>query len=333
MARYSTFLYSTDVYGAPMSFTGIDPVTGPSTGGTSYAITGTGFQFNEWDDTWEGGVLDPGLWTDISTNSGTITTGADRLILSTGTTANSIAGIETADMIPDSQFSFRVNLPRQTTFTSNPVKLITFESYIDASNYGRIFIEQTSNSLSLELKVEVVKNGSTVDSYTYPTAWTYGLTLFKILRFNEDLYFYANGSLIYRSKHYVINPSYYRIYSYNEGETYDVANINGESFFYTPFVVFGTQVDDDPVTVSGARIRGVTPPSIDSKDQSEAYAGLVDIHVVSSATLTSPDAFEYYYVDKLTLENNLQSNVKLSIIDDDNVVTPEASNVGLGGGQ
>jgi disulfide oxidoreductase YuzD len=196
-----------------------------------------------------------------------------------------------------------------------------------------MYVEQTANSTTLQLKVEVVKSGTTVDTYTYPLSWTYGLTLFKILRYNTNLYFYANGSLIFTSKHFLINASYYKIYSYNETEAYDISNINGEEFFFTPFVVFDGQVDDDPVSVSATRLRGVTPPSLDEKDQAAAYAGLVDITICCASCVTAPDAFEYYFVEKLKLEDNRQSNVRLSIIDDDTVITPEGYNVGLGEGK
>jgi hypothetical protein len=72
---------------------------------------------------------------------------------------------------------------------------------------------------------------------------------------------------------------------------------------------------------------------LDRKGQSAAFAGIVDVSVVSDVTTTKRSAYEYYYLDSLTLLNESQFGMKVSAIDDLTIRTPATDSRGLGGGK
>jgi len=64
-----------------------------------------------------------------------------------------------------------------------------------------------------------------------------------------------------------------------------------------------------------------------------AYAGLVNVYVVGSSLASSTNAFEYYYKEKLRIINNTKSGIKLSLIGDQQIVSPSGTRIGLGDGK
>lgn len=332
MAKYATFIYGSGVlYGTSAIFDSIGPDSGPSDGGVDFTMLGSGFEYNTYDDTFELPMLDAVRWTDLSSGSGVVSTGSPHLALSTGATAGSVSGIESIQVYSNTQHETLVTLPKLIQYPVDTVKVFAYSLYVDALNYAEIYLSQGSSPNTLYLNCEVCVGGSTVDALI-PISWTTGSSTFKILRWGGTVYFYANGSLVFRSSRFVSTDAYLRFYSANLTATYDATCVVSYVIHKT-YVAFGNQIVAEPTIVSDNRIRGFTPPSLDAKGQSGAYKGLIDVSVVGANTFTRSNYYTYYYLDRLILLENNQSNVKVSIINDSTVRTPVLASRGLGGGK
>ena len=329
--KFSLFRYGTSVlYGAVLSLDSIAPDSGPSTGGKDFIIRGNAFIYPTYDDTFIGAVLDAVKWTDISSGTGAISVGSTHLQLSTGTTAGSVAGVESNGNFTNTQYESKVNIAPVTVLPTATVSLYTMQTYVDANNNASISVE-LDNEGNVTLNCRAYLGGSLKDEYT--SAWTTGVSTFKILKWGTELYFYANGSLVYRSKQGSASSATFRYYVTNLTATYNVTGTVVEYVKNRPYVSFDDQVVHDLVVVSDTRARGLTPPSIDQKENLAAYEGLVDVSYVSYTTDTLSNAYDYFYVDSLTLIDEVQFDLKFSEIDDETVRTPSLSNRGLGGGK
>lgn len=334
MAKFFTFKYGTGVlYGTSSIIDSVSPPDGPSIGGQNFIILGSGFDPRQWDDFFIGLVLDATKWNDISVGSGSISTGSSHLIINTGSIAGSIAGVSSKNLFSDAQSEIRVLIPPIDKFPLNNVSFLDYDMWVDANNYARMSVVLNSVTKELELQFEVCVGGSVVDFIKKPIPWTVGLSTFKILRKGSTVYFIANGKVMFVSYRFINIPAIYRFYSNNRLESYEINNVIIELFYYRTYVSFDEQIVHDTIVVSDNRIRGITPPSVDSRRRSAAYAGLVDITVVGGGTYTKFDSYEYYYVDRLKIVNNEQDDMLVSIINDNQILTPEGFDKGLGGGK
>lgn len=331
--KFSTFKYGSSIfYGATPTFTEIIPTSGPSTGGQDFVILGDAMLFETYDDTFTGAVLDATKWTDLSAGGGSVATGSSHLQLNTGAVAGGEALIESIAVVNcDVQFEVKVNIPPQTIKPTSEVVLFGLSLYIDATknlNLGVVYDD--TGAIYLRCFTYV---GSTVTS-SKDIEWTTGISTFKILRFYSDVYFYANGSLVFYSKEGIsTTDAYVHIGASNRAADYDIVNVVVEYVVNRPFVVFDDQVVHDVVAVSDTRLRGHTPPSMSAKDIAAAFAGLVNVFVCSSDTLIKISAYEYYFVDDLVLTDETQFSTKVGIIGDSTVRTPTGYVRGLGEGQ
>jgi len=328
MAKYNTFIYGTGIlYGMAMSITGVSPFRGPSTGGNNFIIEGSGFDPLQWNDDFTAGVLNLSRWTDISGGSGSLTTGSSHLTLDTGAVGGSIAGVESKAVWTNVQSEIRVTIPHITVYPVSTVYLINYVLYVDANNYASMRLELDTQG-TMTLVCDLYSLGSLVTSYSTP--WTRGLSTFKILRYNDKVYFIANGSVIYTEVGMSTSLATYRIYADNVAAAYAVSGIIVESFVFRPYAVFADNPVHDSVTVSVNRMRGTVVPSTDTKGQSAAYAGLVDVSVVAGGTYTALNAYEYYYLDSLRVINSEQSDIKMSFINDAQIKSKTGVKKGVG---
>lgn len=329
--RFSLFKYGTGVlYGIATDIYTVDPETGPSPGGNAFSMSGIGFDPRHWDDLFTAAVLDPIKWLDLTAGSGTLTVASPNLTLSSGAVAGSIAGVETVSTWTNVQGEIRCTIPRYTTYPATEVVCVALQLYVDANNYCRLSIRCGSAASSLYLYAEVYKGGALIEEYE--TAWTSGTSMLKILRWNSDVYFIANSNIVHHTRDFNATLATLRLYVDNQAAAYDVYNTQLEWFYYRPFAVFENQPIHDTVIVSDSRLRGVVPPSIDGIYKEAAYAGLVDTSVVGNGSFTLADSYEYYYIDGLTVIDSLQQETKISLINDEQVVTPDGYVKGLGGG-
>ena len=191
MCKFSTFIYHSGIlYGQTTTFSSISPDTGPSTGGTPFVITGTSFLFETYDNYFYGPTLNPSFWSDISSGTGAIALGASHLHLTTGSTGFSVAGVEASTPISPAQFESRVVIQPVTESPISVVYPFVMESFIDNSNLANIAV-RINTDRTLSLVCNVYNGGVFVD--TYSEDWSTGTSTFKILRWNTDVYFYANG--------------------------------------------------------------------------------------------------------------------------------------------
>lgn len=328
MAIYSTFVYGTGVlYGPAVSITSVDPARGPSTGGNDFVIDGSGFANSNWSSFFEGAVLDPAKFSDISAGTGTATTNSPNLVLASGAVAGGSGAIESVASWTDAQSEIVCYIPSVLSYPSAEVELVSLHLYIDATNYTKVGIYLGTSSSTLVLRADVVRGGSTLS--TYEEAWTSGTSKLKILRWGTTVYVYANGALFHKDTKFINTLATYRVSCSNTSTTYSVST-RVSAFYWRPFVLFDGRPVHDPVVVSEGRIRGVVPPSWDDKGTDAAYSGTVDVSVVGVGTYTSTDAYEYYYVDQLTVINNESSSIKVSFLSDSLLRTPSSSLRGLG---
>ena len=333
MAKFITFLYGTGVlYGMNTAIDSVSPEQGPSIGGNKFIISGEGFDPRQWNDLFNTGLLDTVKWTDISSGSGSISTGPFHLQLSTGTTIGSIAGVESKALFTDAQGEIRTTFNPIIVYPNNDVSLVDYLFYIDANNYAKMSVTLSGLDKSLKLSCEVYVGGTLADN-SIPLDWTTGLSVFKILRKGTTIYFIANGEVIFKSMRFVNNPATFRIYSNNLTDTLDVNGTKIEWFAYRTYAAFGEQVVHDTLVVSNNRVRGIVPPSIDDRTIEAAYAGLIDVFVAGNGSYTLNNAYEYYYLESLKVINSSQFDTKLSFINDEQVATPEGYSKGLGDGK
>jgi hypothetical protein len=156
-----------------------------------------------------------------------------------------------------------------------------------------------------------------------------GISTLKILRWGSEVYFLANNELLLKSKHFDSTTAKFRILANNLTTSYGVYKTVVEHYMLVPYVVFDDQVVSGVTVVSDYRLRGIAPPSIDEKEQSAAYKGLVDVHVVGISKETLLNSYEYYYVDALRILNSKSTDVVVSIINDSQINTPSEVNKGL----
>lgn len=333
MSLYGSFKYGTGtLYGTTAGVDAVSPETGSSKGGDDFIIKGSGFDPRQWDDLFDGGSLDTAKWTDISSGTGSVSTGAFRLQLDTGATAGSVAGIESTQTWGNTQGEIRVVVPRFDTFPTTEVVLSALTLYVDANNYAVAKLTMGKSLATLNLVCEVYRGGALKDSKTFEN-WTRGLSVIKILRFDSVLWFIVNGSVVMRSAQFIQDAATFRISNANQAAAYDVQGVRIEHFYYRPYAVFGKEPVHDTVVVSDKRVRGIVPPSRDSRYRGAAYAGLVDVGVVGVAYGAKVDAFDYFFEGALNIINSVQSGVKMSMISDDQIKTPDGETKGLGGGK
>jgi len=328
--KYSTFVYGSGVlYGPTIDFTDVLPATGPSTGGQNIVIIGEGFDYTSFDDDFTGVGLDGAKWTDISAGTGSVTTGANHLVLTSGAVAAGTGGIEMKTTFDNTQYECKVNIPRPTVYPLSEVHIFTMQLYADANNHSTMSIILSTDKL-FYLEVKITHGGSAVE--TYRESWTYGVSTFKILNWIDDTYFYANGSLFMKSKKHTRDVDTWRFYTTNDAATYDIDGVILEYVECKPFIMFDDRPIHDAVVVSDYRIRGVTPPSENVYGKDGAYAGLVAITVVAGTTSMDLDAYTYYYVDELIALDDTANTVKVNIVGDSTIKTPLTVARGLGEG-
>lgn len=325
MSIYGFKLYSTFLYGpSPSNISSVSPNRGPSIGGQSIILEGSGFDPRTWDDTFEGLTLDATKWTDISSGTGSVTTNSPHLQLSTGTTSSSISGIESISSWTDCQLEIKFTLPN-VQIPLSIIRPISFQLRIDANNYAEMYIS-LDNTGAYTFNCEVYRGGSLIGSYN--ESCSSGLFNFRILRWDRTVYFIYNGIIKYYNSSFVNTAAVYRIYANNLLANYDAIS-NVEWFYWRTYITIDNQLIYDPTVVSDFRIRGFTPPSVNDKDVSAAYAGLSDVSVVGTGKYTAVNSYEYYYEDRLRIMNVPQFDLLLSVIDDDQLITKSTSEKGL----
>jgi hypothetical protein len=328
MAIYSTFAYGTGVlYGVSMTVTSVDPERGPSTGGNTFAIEGTGFNPTQWDSEFTGVTLDPAIFTDISSGTGSATTALPNLVLSSGAVAGGVGAIQTLALQTDTQFEVETVIDMPLAYPASEVALLEFVLYIDATNYATFGIYLGTSLSTLVLRATTVLSGSTMS--TYETAWTTGSSKLKILRWGSELYFIANGSVVHREVKFQAGPCLMQLSTSNNAATYTTST-KVKYFYYRPYVVFGNRPVHAVTVVSDSRIRGVVPASWDERETDAAFAGLTDIYVVGVSTYPLLNSYEYYYVNQLVVMNSGQSGIRMNILSDNVLKTPSTSLRGLG---
>jgi|GEM_PF-5205800 len=332
--KFSLFKYGTGIlYGWTTVFDTLDPLRGPSPGGNAFTIAGSGLDPRSWDDLFMAPVLDP-KWLNISAGSGFVTTGPFHLQMETGVVSGSVSGVESVYAWGDTQGEIRLILPPLPGYPTYPAVVIVsaLTLYVDANNYAEMRLELGSAG-ALQLRCDVYVGGSLVDELVKPFSWTTGLAMLKILRWRDEVLFIANGEVIFDSVRFILDAAKFRIWMSNPGTVYNLQGVRIEWFYFRPFAVWQEQPIHDTVVVSDTRMRGVIPPSRDERRKDAAYQGLVNVYVVgASGTLGKKDIYEYYYINGLKLLNSAQTDIRLSVIDDDQLVTPTGEQKGLGGG-
>lgn len=313
--------------GAPAaSITTVYPLTGYADGGEAFIISGEGFDPREWDDLFTAAMLDVAKWTDISAGSGSITTGANRLQLSTGIVAGSVSGIESVNTWTDVQGEIVTILPHLSVVPPIEVELINLTLFVDATNYCEMKVTYDVDNV-YTLVCNVYRSGALQVSYN--TAWTYGAAVFKILRWGSSVYFVANGSVVFSSKRFYNNVATFRIFADNLADIYD-ASSTVQWFYFRPFAVYEDRVVHDTFIVSDNRVRGGIPYSIDGKDVVSAYAGDVDVSVVGRGSDTDVNGYEYTFRDRLKILNSTAKDIDLQITNDNQLITPDGVKRGYG---
>jgi len=325
---YSTFKYGSGItYGTLAFLETLSPEEGPSIGGNSFIITGANLDPQQWDDDFLAGVLDLAKWTDISSGSGSVSTGTSHLQLDTGAAPGSVAGVASVAGWTGLQAEVRVLIPVVTVYPDTSADVFVYQFRVDANNHAILKINR-GNAGVLTLTCESTLVGTVVD--TFSTTWTPGLSTFKILRYGAILYFIVNGSVLHTFRGFSVLPVFVRLWAENDPAVAYAAAPTVELFKYRTFVVFGDQPVHDVITVSDYRIRGVVVPSVNEHIVSAAYAGPVDLAIVGEGVLNVPDAYEYYYLDSLRVINGVQSGVKLSFIGDEQIKTKTNIKKGVG---
>jgi len=271
-----------------------------------------------------GVTLNLALWSDISSGSGSVNTGSSHLQLDTGITVSSIAGIESVVSWDYCQLELKVLL----TEVSNPsgvVRPIAFQLYVDANNYAIMYVELDSSG-TYTLNCDVYRNGSSVGSYSEEVS-TGSLNL-RILRRDKTIYFIYNGTIVYYNSDFIISAAKIRIFSSNltVGES---VSATVEWFYWRTYIAIGNELIYAPTVVSDTRIRGYTPPSVNDKGVSAAYAGPSDVLIVGAGDYVLVDGYEYYFEDRLRVMNIPQFDVLLSVVDDDQLITDSNRAKGL----
>ncbi len=324
MSLYGTKLYSTFLYGISTSFI-ISPSDGPSIGGQDFIVNGIGLDPRQFDDIFDGAILDLTKWVDISSGTGSVSLGSSYLNLSTGVTPGSIGGIESLNSWSDCQLEIRSILPVVTSNPAGDVNPVVFMLRVDANNYAvmKIILDTSGN---YTLNCDVYRGGVSVGSFS--TSCSHGLSVMRILRWDKSIYFIYQGSVIYTNSNFITTAVKARVYSNNISQNYDVTSLV-DWFYWRTYVAFDEQIVHSPTVVSDMRLRGITPASINDRDISGAYAGLVDVSVVGATTATSVNAYEYYFRDRLRILNTIQASSLLSIINDDQLITKDNIDKGL----
>lgn len=331
MGYYSLFKYGTGVlYGPITAISAASPLEGPAPGGNAFVITGAGFDPRQWDDYFTGLVLDPAKWVDVSVG-GVVSTGPYHLELMTGAIAGSTASVESVMQWTSTQGECRVIISEPSALPPSEVDVFVMTLWIDASNYAELYVRMDTQG-NFKLCCESWVGGLKADELKTLLPWSTGLSIFKILRYNADLYFIANGTVVCRLPGFLGTLAKFRISTRNLLAAYDVNFTRVEWFYFRPFAVFQNQPVHDTVVVSDMRIRGRVPESRDIIWQFAAYEGLVDVAVVANGIAFSRDAYRYYFVYGLKTINSSQSGIEVSLINDAQLVTPSGESKGLGEG-
>ena len=331
MGYYAGFKYGSGVlYGIQCDITSVDPIRGPSPGGNRFVMTGAGFDPRQWDDIFTSLTLDTSKWLDIS-SGGSVYTGPDHLRLATGVAAGSTAGVESTADWTDVQGEIRAILATPLIYPNEPVIVCRFCLWVSAATYACMYITMDTQG-ALRLHCETWVGSLKSDELKSQVSWSLGLCTLKILRYGSDVYFIANGSVVWSTVKFVTDAAQFRVTSENVSQDYDVNILKVEWFYYRSYAVFQNQPVHATVVVSDRRVRGLVPASLDIRKKNAAYEGLVDVSMVGITKAIAPSAYEYYFVKGLKVVNEIQFDVGLDVINDPQLETPEGERKGLGGG-
>jgi len=324
---FSTYLWSGSGYAESLALASVEPVTGSSVGGIPFIVTGDALNPVKWDSIFIGTSLEAGKFVDTSSGGGSVVTGAPHLKLITGSTAGASAQVQTVHSWADTQAEVEVLVPRVTNYPASEVTVFELTLRVDASNFTTFGVYLGPASDSLVLRAHSSLGGSQV--FVQEQAIFAGSSKFKILRWGTALIFVYNGVIFAVSEKFVSTSAKFELTAANKSAAYNLET-KVSYFKYRPFVVFGGEPVHDTIAVSQKRLRGVVPASKDSKGVVAAYAGLVNVAAVGDGTVVKTDVFTYTFDSGLVLVSDRSSGIKLSIVGDDVLRTPEGVVRGLG---
>jgi hypothetical protein len=272
-----TYTFAIAGGGAPL-FGAVGPVSGLTTGGTDFVLTGTNLACFAFNDRFHNAVVDPVLWAVIG--GGTVSEGpfgfTGRLKVATGAAAGQYAGVYGLALTPRGDFHLEVEAEVKTPFLvqaqkpPSEVVLAALEARIDDGNRLVLSYVMTGPTATTgTLRCEVWKYGVRV--HVHERALSASVVRLGLMRYSDPVFndqkavFWLNGTKVFEAFDAPACTCAVRLYALNKAAAYNVETWFG-AFVSHSVVVFvtpnGCDVATNLIEVTTGRIRGKSPPSV-----------------------------------------------------------------------
>ena len=278
----------------------IIPDTGLTTGGEPLTLLGSALDMSACTPDLSDGTLDPGFWTDLSTNSGEVleVPATRSLRLNTGLTPNSIAGLRTVEFASDVDIAVRASVLIADPVIQSPFELALF---VSADTDFRILVQGDL------IVLRVRENGQTL--FEQPIATTAGNPQVRLLRVAENVLVFLGGAIITQAS-WVTTNCQIEFIAQNNATAESQAATQITQYVRRPVVVF----DETPLTgieVVGDRQALAETPA-------RKLPGPIDVRVTGCDTLsdTLTNAFTYILDPALPSVFHIPTGARLTAISD-----------------
>lgn len=298
------FIPSTAVVPSPtigrISDFSITPNTGLTTGGEPLILFGSALDMSACTPDFSDGSLDPGFWTDLSTNSGEVleVPAIQALRLNTGLTPNSIAGVRTVGFASDVDIEVLA-----TVLIADPIIEAAFELalYVSADTDFRIIV------LGDLVTLQVRENAQTL--FDLPIATTGGNPQIRLRRVDDNVFVFLGGALITQAS-WVSTNCQIELIARNNATNESQAATRVSRFLRRPVVVFG----ENPLT--GIEVVGTNQALAETPARN--LPGPVDVRVTGCNTVgdTINAGFTYILDPALPRVFNIPDGARLTAISD-----------------
>jgi hypothetical protein len=289
------------------TITSVTPNTGPTTGGTPFAIQGTNLASFFFNDNFNEGYLDTTLWAALGPTLITVAPFglAGKCNLETSTVPGSYSGIQANLLQPQGDFhvqiDFNVLNAFLVTLPSTEVTLVAIDAAIDSGNYARLsYVVKGASATTGTIRCEVWNSATQIHLFEMPYSTNSGsmgvMRYFDPLVNGNHAAFWLNGTKIFDCFDMPASEVKLRIFAWNEASPYDV-QVQLDNFISHSVIVFvgvsGCDVATGIIEVATSRIRAVSPPT------QNAWAGAVDLRVTSGVgsccTVDCHDCWTYTF--------------------------------------
>ena len=279
----------------------INVTDGLTTGNEPIILLGSALDMSSCTPDFTDGTIDPGFWTDISTNSGEVleVVATQSLRLNTGVTPNSVAGVRTVELAADLDIEVAA-----VSLVADPTVTAAFELalYVSSTTDFRLIVGANGS-----ITMQVQENGNF--TFNQQIATTGGSPQFRLLRVDSTVFVFLGGTLVTTAA-WVATDCNIELLAENNPTATSQAATRVSQYLRRPVVVFDTTPLTDIEVISPDQALATTP--------ARNLPGAIDVRLTGCTTTTDTiaDAFTYELDPVFPKVLNIPNQATLTAISD-----------------